>query len=57
MGRVWIMSSWRMAITHLGLLGPRHSIGWPNAVSLARANLPATGAAASRSPLNEIRSS
>jgi hypothetical protein len=42
-GRVWIMTSWVMAITHLGLLGPRHSIGWPNAVSLARANLPATG--------------
>jgi phosphatidylglycerophosphate synthase len=42
-GRVWIMTSWVMAITHLGLLGPRRSIGWPNAVSLARANLPATG--------------
>jgi phosphatidylglycerophosphate synthase len=37
------MSSWVMAITHLGLLGPRRSIGWPNAVSLARANLPVTG--------------
>jgi phosphatidylglycerophosphate synthase len=32
-----------MAITHLGLLGPHSSLGWPNAVSLARANLPATG--------------
>jgi hypothetical protein len=43
LGRVWILSSWVMAITHLGLLGPRSSMGWPNAVSLARANLPVTG--------------
>jgi hypothetical protein len=41
--RMWILSSWAMTITHLGLLGPHSSLGWPNAVSLARANLPATG--------------
>jgi hypothetical protein len=43
-GRCWITSSWLMAITHLGLLGRRRSIGWPNAISLARANLAVTGA-------------
>jgi phosphatidylglycerophosphate synthase len=32
-----------MGVTHLGLLGERRSIGWPNAISLTRANLPATG--------------
>lgn len=42
-GRWWIGSSWAMAVSHLGLLGPRRSIGWPNAISLARANLAATG--------------
>jgi phosphatidylglycerophosphate synthase len=41
-GRLWILSSWAMVITHLGLLGPHSSLGWPNTVSLARANLPAT---------------
>jgi hypothetical protein len=43
-GRWWIASSWLMAITHLGLLGRRRSIGWPNAISLARGNLAVTGA-------------
>jgi CDP-alcohol phosphatidyltransferase-like enzyme len=43
-GRWWITTSWLMAITHLGLLGPRRSIGWPNAISLTRANLVVTGA-------------
>jgi hypothetical protein len=42
--RGWIGTSWVMAITHLGLLGGRRSIGWPTAISLARANLAATGA-------------
>ena len=32
-----------MTMTHLGLLGRRRSIGWPNVISLARANLPVTG--------------
>ena len=39
----WVATSWGMAITHLGLLGPRRSIGWPNVISLTRANLPVTG--------------
>ena len=42
-GRKWITTSWLMAITHLGLLGERRSIGWANAISLTRANLVATG--------------
>jgi hypothetical protein len=42
-GRRWIATSWLMAITHLGLLGRRRSIGWPNAISLGRANLVVTG--------------
>jgi hypothetical protein len=41
--RWWVGTSWAMAITHLGLLGARRSMGWPNAISLARANLPVTG--------------
>ena len=39
----WVGSSWAMTMTHLGLLGRRRSIGWPNVISLARANLPVTG--------------
>lgn len=48
----WTSASWLLAITHLGLLGPCGSLGAANAVTLARANLPAlaggrwTGAAA-----------
>ena len=42
-GRRWILVSWLMAVTHLGLLGERRSVGWANVISLARANLPATG--------------
>ncbi len=42
-GRWWVASSWALAVTHLGLLGRRRTIGWPNAVTLARANLPVTG--------------
>jgi hypothetical protein len=41
--RRWVATSWVMTITHLGLLERRRSIGWPNVVSLARANLPVTG--------------
>jgi hypothetical protein len=43
-GRRWITTSWLMAITHLGLLGRQRSIGWPNVISLSRANLVVTGA-------------
>jgi phosphatidylglycerophosphate synthase len=42
-GPWWIVISWLMAVTHLGLLGDRRSIGWPNVISLVRANLPVTG--------------
>jgi hypothetical protein len=42
-GRWWVTTSWLMAITHLGLLGRRRSIGWPNVISLGRANLVVTG--------------
>jgi len=38
----WVESSWLMAITHLGFLGPElDEVGWANRVSLLRANLPA----------------
>jgi hypothetical protein len=42
-GLRWVVISWLMAVTHLGLLGQRRSIGWANVVSLARANLAVTG--------------
>lgn len=42
-GRWWITTSWLAAITHLGLLGERRTIGLANMVSLTRANLVATG--------------
>lgn len=44
-GRVWTVVSWVLAATHLGMLDGRRSIGWANAVTLTRANLPtlATG--------------
>jgi hypothetical protein len=42
-GRWWLTLSWMMGVTHLGLLGERRSIGWANAISLTRANLPAFG--------------
>jgi len=40
-GLVWIAVSWIMAVTHLGMLGDRRSIGIPNALTLIRGNLPA----------------
>jgi hypothetical protein len=43
-GRAWVTASWALAITHLGLLGPRRSLGAANLVTLARANLPAVAA-------------
>jgi CDP-alcohol phosphatidyltransferase len=38
----WVLGSWAMAVTHLGLLGdtPR-CLGWANRFTLLRANLPA----------------
>jgi hypothetical protein len=42
-GRRWVVISWLMAVSHLGLLGERRSVGWANVVSLVRANLAVTG--------------
>lgn len=38
-----IAISWGLSISHLGLLGPHRQLGWPNALTLIRANLPALG--------------
>jgi phosphatidylglycerophosphate synthase len=40
-GHRWILASWALSASHLGLLGPRRSIGWASAVTLLRANTPA----------------
>jgi len=37
----WPLASWFLSITHLGLLGERATLGWPNRVTLLRALLPA----------------
>ena len=39
--RRWAVGSWFLAITHLGLLGDRETLGWPNRLTLLRALLPA----------------
>jgi phosphatidylglycerophosphate synthase len=36
----WLPTVWILALTHLGLLGERRSLGWANRLSLARAVLP-----------------
>lgn len=36
----WTLTSWALAATHLGMLEHRRSIGWANAITLTRANLP-----------------
>ncbi|MDQ6784075.1 MAG: CDP-alcohol phosphatidyltransferase family protein [Actinomycetota bacterium] len=43
----WIASSWFMAVTHLGMLGPSPTIGAANTVSIVRANLPVVAPATS----------
>jgi len=40
-GRLWVAASWAMTASHLGLLEERKSLGWPNLITLLRANLPA----------------
>lgn len=40
-GRWWAFGSWLLCITHLGLLGERSTLGWPNRLTLVRALLPA----------------
>jgi CDP-alcohol phosphatidyltransferase len=42
--RMWTGLSWLLAVTHLGLLGQRRSLGAANAVTLARGCLPALAA-------------
>lgn len=37
---VWTLTSWALAITHLGMLERRHSLGWADALTLTRANMP-----------------
>ena len=39
--RRWTLASWLLCITHLGLLGERSTLGWPNRLTLFRALLPA----------------
>lgn len=39
--RLWVLTSWLMAVTHLGMLDGRDSLGVPNTLTLVRANLPA----------------
>ena len=39
--RPWAFASWLLCITHLGLLGERSTLGWPNRLTLLRALLPA----------------
>lgn len=38
--RWWAFTSWFLCITHLGLLGERSTLGWPNRMTLLRALLP-----------------
>ena len=39
--RRWALASWLLCVTHLGLLGERSTLGWPNRLTLLRALLPA----------------
>ena len=41
--RRWVVVSWALVTTHLGMLGPRRSLGIPNVLTMIRANLPAIG--------------
>ncbi len=38
--RWWALGSWFLCISHLGLLGERSRLGWPNRLTLLRALLP-----------------
>ncbi len=37
----WAFGSWLLCIAHVGLLGERSTLGWPNRLTLLRALLPA----------------
>lgn len=43
-GRAWVLTSWLMTVTHLGMLEERRTLGTPNLLTIARANLPAASA-------------
>ena len=43
-GRWWVLASWVMAVTHLGMIGERDDLGMANTLTLIRANLPAVEA-------------
>lgn len=43
-GRAWVLTSWLMTVTHLGMLEERRTLGAPNLLTIARANLPAASA-------------
>jgi phosphatidylglycerophosphate synthase len=47
-GRRWTAVSWALAVTHLGMLEGRPSLGLPSTVTLLRANLPAIWPGAGR---------
>jgi len=49
--RSWAFGSWLLCITHLGLLGERLTLGWPNRLTLLRALLPSLAAASRWTPL------
>jgi hypothetical protein len=42
-GRRWALGSWFLVMAHLGLLGERSTLGWPNRLTLLRGLLPAIG--------------
>lgn len=50
-GRRWAFVSWFLCITHLGLLGERETMGWPNTLTLLRALLPLLAPASRWTPL------
>jgi phosphatidylglycerophosphate synthase len=55
-GRRWTLVSWLLAASHLGMLENRRSLGLPSAVTLLRANLPATGGPARWLPVAALAS-
>ena len=54
--RRWTLVSWLLAASHLGMLENRQSLGLPNAVTLLRANLAATGGPARWLPVAALAS-
>ncbi len=50
-GRAWVFTSWLMTVTHLGMLEGRKSMGLPNLLTVARANLPAAEARLGSAPI------